>query len=84
MVHGAHSVEGVDLGFQDHAIVGLDQKIVATRFQAPGEFAGIGERGQEYQRDQALARQGLDLPGGFHAIHSGHERVQQHNVRLKL
>ena len=80
-VHQSHSVESLDLGFNDDPVIGLSQEVIATGLQASGQGTGFREGGQENQGNQPFTSQEFDLTGRFHAIHDRHQGVQQHQIR---
>ncbi len=81
VVQAAQAIHGADLGFQDHPVVGLGEKVVATGLQAANQRLTLGQRGEKDDRNQRLAALLLDPPGRLEAIHHWHQRVHQHQVR---
>ncbi len=82
LVQGPHTIKRVDLRLENHPIVGFHEKIVAASLKTSGQISGPGQGSEKDERHQALTRQHLDLAGGFHSVHPGHQGVQQHQIRL--
>jgi len=49
-MHILHAVECLDLGLQNHRVVGLGQKVVTAGFQALHQRAGFGQAGKKDDR----------------------------------
>ncbi|MNF62660.1 hypothetical protein D3C84_443440 [compost metagenome] len=78
----AQAVQSLDLGFQDHPVVGLGEEVIATRLQAAHQGLVLGERGEEDDRHQGFARQLLDPARRLEAVHHRHQGIHQHQLRL--
>ena len=78
------AVHRLDLGGEDHLVVGLCQKVVAPGFQTAGQGFAFGQRGEEDDRHQGFPGQCLDLPRRLETVHHRHHRVHQHQLRSLL
>src|SRR5690554_6359607 len=84
LVQSPHTIESVNLRFKDHKVVGFHEKIVAASLKTSSQIARPAQGREKNERHQALTRQSLDLTGGFHAIHPGHQGVQQDRKSTRL
>ncbi|MCY1405762.1 hypothetical protein D9M71_210080 [compost metagenome] len=75
------AVHRLDLGCQQQVVVGLDQHIIAARFQALHQRLLLAHRGQENDRHQRLSRQRLDLACGLETIEHRHQCIKQDQLR---
>ncbi|MCY1445192.1 hypothetical protein D9M71_617000 [compost metagenome] len=75
---------GADLGLDHHAVVGLDEEVVAAGREPLPQFAGGAERGEEDDRHQLLAGPRTNPPRRLEAVHHRHHHVHQHQLRALL
>ncbi|MCY1357559.1 hypothetical protein D9M68_567280 [compost metagenome] len=83
-LQAAQALHGLDLGLEDHPVVGLGEEVVATGLQAAHQRLVLGQRSEEDDRYQLLAGHLLDPPRRLEAVHHRHQRIHQHQVRALL
>ncbi|MNF71011.1 hypothetical protein D3C84_529470 [compost metagenome] len=81
VLQAPQAIHRLDLGSENHLVVGLGQKVVTADFQATGQGFAFGQRREEDDRHQGFPGQSLDLPGRLEAVHHRHQRIHQHQVR---
>ena len=70
----------LDTREQLHLICRLDDVIDRPGIQRRRELRGFGLGGDHHYRHVAQALVRLNLPAGLHAVHAGHEHVEQDEV----
>src|SRR5690606_35338796 len=76
--------EGFYLGLEDDPVVGFGEKIITANVQAFNQGIGVGQGGQEDNRNQGFPSQFLDTPGCAKLVPPRHESIKQDNIRSLL
>ncbi len=76
-----HAFERGDLRPQNHAVVRLRHEVVAAGQQTTRQLVRFGERRQENDRNEGIARHFADAARHFEAVEPRHQRVEQNDLR---
>ncbi|MCY1403705.1 hypothetical protein D9M71_188940 [compost metagenome] len=84
VLQAPQAIHRLDLGRENHLVIGFRQKVVTADLQTTGQCLAFGQGREEDDRHQGFPGQGLDLPGRLEAVHDRHHRIHQHQVRMLL